>query len=226
MMTLTDGSKGRGRMTVADVYTAWNRLRVRLKKAGLLDQFAAVLEVQRRGALHLHVLSTGAYIHQPRLVGMAKAAGFGLCTDIREITKDAGEASEASAAYASKQMAGYLTKQNAEALTAKTNKRRRPLRTSRGWGLSLREALAMLTTEWLEATETERDIGPWAFVQVLPDGDLFVRIGESSARLQGDAEAAESSGADEAAQSSSDGGAAEAATAGGAPTAATGGTVA
>jgi hypothetical protein len=37
-MTLTDDSKGA--MTVADFYEAWNRLRVRLKKAGLIREFA------------------------------------------------------------------------------------------------------------------------------------------------------------------------------------------
>jgi hypothetical protein len=63
-------------------YDGLNRLRVRLKKAGLIREFAAVMEVQKRGALHLHVLQTGEYIQKSRLKGMAKAAGFGRCTDI------------------------------------------------------------------------------------------------------------------------------------------------
>jgi hypothetical protein len=57
-LTLTDGS--RGEMTVADFYVAWNRLRVRLardrKGGAFVKEYAAVVEVQKRGALHLHVL--------------------------------------------------------------------------------------------------------------------------------------------------------------------------
>lgn len=130
LMTLTDGPTGA--MTVADLYEAWNRLRTRLRKAGLLHEFAAVLEVQQRGALHLHVLQTGKFIEKNRLKGMARAAGFGRCTDIREVKRGAADGARGSASYSAKQLAGYLSKQNAEALAAKTNKRRRPLRTSRG----------------------------------------------------------------------------------------------
>lgn len=151
-MTPTDGPKGA--MTVADFYEAWNRLRVRLRKAGLIREFAAVLEVQgKRGALHLHALQTGDYIQKDRLNGMAKAAGFGRCADIREVKREAGSDATASADYAVKQMAGYLSKQNAAALSAKTNKRRRPLRTSRGWGLSMTEALRLLSAQQLKRGE-------------------------------------------------------------------------
>lgn len=173
LMTLTDRSAGA--MTVADFYKAWNRLRVRLKKAGLLREFAAVLEVQERGALHLHTLQTGRFIHKDRLKGMAHAAGFGRCTDIREVKRDSAEGARSSVSYAAKQMAGYLSKANADALAAKTNKRRRPLRTSRGWGLSMAEAVQLLKADWIEESGSEPDEGPWALVRVLPDGDLMVR---------------------------------------------------
>jgi len=174
LMTLTDGPAGA--MTVSDFYTAWNRLRMRLKKAGLLREFAAVLEVQKRGALHLHVLQTGKFIEKNRLKGFARSAGFGRCTDIREIKSDAGEGALSSASYSAKQMAGYLSKQNAEQLAAKTNKRRRPLRVSRGWGLSLTEATQALKAEWLEEQDENADKGPWALVRVLMGGDLLVRL--------------------------------------------------
>lgn len=163
-------------MTVADFYEAWNRLRVQLKKAGLIREFAAVMEVQKRGALHLHVLQTGDYIQKNRLKGMAKAAGFGRCTDIREVTREAASDARKSADYAVKQMAGYLSKQNAEALSAKTNKRRRPLRTSRGWGLSMTAALALLSARQLEEMDKEPETGPWALIRVLANGDLLVRL--------------------------------------------------
>ena len=188
-MTLTDDSKGA--MTVADFYEAWNRLRVRLKKAGLLREFAAVLEVQTRGALHLHVLQSGEYIQKNRLKGMAKAAGFGRCTDIREVKRDAVSDAKKSADYVVKQMAGYLSKQNAEALSAKTNKRRRPLRTSRRWGLSMTEALRLLSTQRLEEMDKEPNAGPWALIRVLADGDLLVRLDGEWHRWEGDSKEAD-----------------------------------
>lgn len=183
LVTLTDGSQGA--MTVADFYDAWNRLRTRLRKSGELKEFAAVLEVQARGALHLHVLQTGSYIPQRKLKGAAVAAGFGRCTDIREIKPNALDDARGSAGYAVKQMSGYLTKQNAAALTAKTNKRRRPLRTSRGWGITLGDALKMLAAERLDGSEEERDEGPWAFVQVVAGGDLMVRADGEWHRYEG-----------------------------------------
>jgi len=92
LMTLTDN--GDGAMTVADFYAAWNRLRVRLRRSRkggpYVTEYAAVLEVQQRGALHLHVIQTGRYIRQRELAEMAVAAGFGRCTDIREVKRIMG----------------------------------------------------------------------------------------------------------------------------------------
>ena len=180
MLTLTDGS--RGDMTVADFYKAWNRLRGRLareRKGGpYMNEYAAVVEVQARGALHLHVLLTGRYIRQRRLAQMAVDAGFGRCTDIREVRRTAHYDSRGSAEYVTKQLTSYLTKQSAVALSAKTNKRRRPLRTSRGWGdgMNMQRALRLLSKRWLDDADNERDEGPFAYVQVLPSGDFLVRV--------------------------------------------------
>lgn len=187
-LTLTDGS--RGAMNVADFYRAWNRLRVRLarerKGGAYMKEYAAVVEVQQRGALHLHVLMTGRYIPQRKLVGMATAAGFGRCTDIREVKRVARDGSKGSAEYVTKQLAGYLTKGSAVALSAKTNVRRRPLRTSRGWGggMTMRRAMRLLADGWLEDAGKERDTGPFAFVQVLTGGDVLVRVGAEWHRYQ------------------------------------------
>jgi hypothetical protein len=181
-LTLTDGSKGK--MTVADFYAAWNRLRVGLarerKGGAYMNEYAAVVKVQKRGALHLHVLMTGRYVPQRKLVGMAMAAGFGRCTDIREVRRVARDGAKGSAEYVTKQLAGYLTKQSATALSAKTNERRRPIRTSRGWGggMTMRRAMRMMADAWLEDTDNERDTGPFAFVQALSDGDVLVRLGQ------------------------------------------------
>lgn len=180
-MTLTDGSKGE--MTVADLYAAWNRLRGRLardRRGGpYMGQYAAVVEVQERGALHLHVLLTGRFIPQRKLVGMALDAGFGRCTDIRHVRRAAREEARGSAEYVTKQLVGYLTKQGAAALSAKTNLRRRPLRTSRGWGggMTMQRAMRMTSDAWLEEAGKERDDGPFAFLQLLGNGDVLVRLG-------------------------------------------------
>jgi hypothetical protein len=180
MLTLTDGS--RGDMTVADFYAAWNRLRGRLarerKSGAYMKEYAAVVEVQQRGALHLHVLMTGRYVPQRQLAQMAAEAGFGRCTDIREVRPVARAGSRGSAEYVTKQLTSYLTKQGATALSAKTNLRRRPLRTSRGWGdgMNMQRALRLLSQGWMEDAGKERDEGPFAFVQALPSGDLLVRV--------------------------------------------------
>jgi hypothetical protein len=184
-MTLTDTSAGT--MTVAELYAAWNKLRTRLtrerKEGRYVQDYAAVVEVQMRGALHLHVLMTGRYIAQRKLVGMAKAAGFGRCTDIREVKRSKPDGEKGSAVYATKQLAGYLTKEAANALGGKTNVRRRPLRTSRGWadGISLSKAEKLIAADRREAiaaeTGEETDTGPFAFVQVFANGSMFVRVG-------------------------------------------------
>lgn len=187
-LTLTDGS--RGKMTVADFYKAWNRLRVTLARerpgGPYMKEYAAVVEVQKRGALHLHILMTGRYVPQRKLVGMAMAAGFGRCTDIREVRRVARDGEKGSADYVTKQLAGYLTKQSAVALAAKTNERRRPLRTSRGWGdgITMRGAMRLLADAWLEDAGKDRDSGPFAFVQVLAGGDVLVRVGSEWQRHQ------------------------------------------
>lgn len=178
-MTLTDGRSGA--MTVADLYAAWNKLRTRLTRdrsdGRYVTGYAAVVEVQKRGALHLHVLTTGRYIPQKQLVGMARAAGFGRCTDIREVKHTASEDSTESAMYVTKQLAGYLTKQEVAALSAKTAVRRRPLRTSHGWagGLTLTKAEAWLGDQIREEVGATKDEGPFAFVQVLADGGYWIR---------------------------------------------------
>lgn len=192
LMTLTDGtstSDGDGEMSVADFYAAWNRFRSRLKKAELLHEYCAILEVQERGALHLHVVTTGKFIPQHSLSTYAEEAGFGKVCDIREIRKGAGEIAAdgkpntAALGYVVKQLGSYLTKAKAERLDAKTNKRRRPLRCSRGWGMSLREAEHWFTEELrhkhgLDGKGAQPRGHPWAFVQTFPDGGYTVTLPE------------------------------------------------
>jgi hypothetical protein len=181
-MTLTDGQGGSGGLSMGDLYEAWNRFRTRLKKSGELEQYAAVVELQERGALHLHAITTGSYIKQARLSELAREAGFGKVADIREIKATAAESDKKSIAYSTKEMAGYLSKQKAAALLVKTNKRRRPLRVSKGWGMSLGEAESI----WAEAMAAKTGkvmqnpelLHPWAYIQAYADGTLRVKIGQ------------------------------------------------
>jgi hypothetical protein len=192
-LTLTDGSRGSGEMMAEDIYAAWNRLRAVLKKSGELEQYAAVLEAQKRGALHLHILATGKFIAQRRLSRLAKQSGFGAVADIREVkagaeeTMPTGEANPAAALYVVKEMGGYLTKEKAAHLVLKTNRRRRPLRLSREWGISLRqaeEAWSLYNRKTRdnhdqEHDQEQEDLAPWAYVLRTPSG-LRVRLPDGS----------------------------------------------
>jgi hypothetical protein len=188
LITLTDGA--RAQLTVPMMYHSWNRLRTSLKKppTPALREYAAVLETQMRGALHLHVVATGEYIPQRELSARAARAGFGRVVDIREVHPDAGGRSVLPY-YAAKQLATYASKQAANgpasALASKSVVRRRPLRTSRGWGLSLTMAEAMISEAWRSAAQDEDpDMGPWVVLVAHGDGDVSVRAGAAPLALR------------------------------------------
>jgi len=145
-MTLTDGS---GDLDMAALYAAWNRLAARLRRADLLQEYAAVVEAQASGRLHLHVLMTGQFIAQRRLSRMAAECGFGRIADIREM--DSGKAGVAASA---RYMVKYLAKQEADservaAVAAAAVRRVRPVRCSRGWGPSQRDAEREVVRRWM-----------------------------------------------------------------------------
>lgn len=164
-MTLTDGTGGT--LTARDIYEAWNRLRGSLRRLGYLREYAAVVETTGTGALHLHALTTGKFIPQKRLSALACQAGFGRVADVRAVRpgEGTGDDDRRASAYVSKQLAGYMSKQKTDALKAKTAKRRRPFRCSRGWGLSLAEAERLVAQAWVEGREQEAaDEGPWVLI--------------------------------------------------------------
>lgn len=176
LMTLTDGTGGD--LAARDVYEAWNRLRTRLRKRGLLSEYAAVMETTQAGALHLHALTTGSYIPQKRLSEFAQQAGFGKVADIRAVRagEGTGDGDKRSAAYVSKELAGYVSKQKTDALRSKTAARRRPFRCSRGWGLSMVEAERLVAQAWADdAGRGEPDSGPWLLIHRRSDGSLSLR---------------------------------------------------
>lgn len=168
-MTLTDDAAGE--MTVADLYSAWHRLRIKLRRRQLLDQYVAVVETQKRGALHLHVVTTGKYIPQAQLSDLGVWAGFGAVTDIREVRRHCAKNKKCLADYVCKELAAYISKDGAS-LAAKANVRRRPVRFSRDWGCSLRIAEQLIADERAEELGESRDPGPWLILRKTQDGTL------------------------------------------------------
>ncbi len=174
LVTYTDPTPDAGDLTVSDIYERWNHLRTTMRRHGLLNEYAAALEVQKRGALHLHVLQTGEYIDKGDLHIYSHAHGLGNA-DIRAVKASNDESDERSAGYCAKELAGYLSAKQAQALREKTNRRLRPLRTSRNWGISLREAEKRINSEWSANKGEPKDGGPWLFVREWGDGSITVR---------------------------------------------------
>ena len=172
-LTLTEDPKKP--MQIADLSAAWNRMRTRLKDEGKLDQYASVVECTSRGRPHLHVVFTGEFVPQRKLSAWAETAGFGRVADIRQVDFDAAnqEGSKRAASYVAKELAGYVSKAKGDGVGKLVAKRRRPLRTSRGWypgGMKRAEA-ELLQSVWSE-TGFEPDKGDFFFV-IGADGETL-----------------------------------------------------
>ncbi len=158
-MTLTDTASGDG--DVRSFYEAWTRLAARLRSQGRLGEYARVLEVTKRGKLHIHVLLAdadrgGGFIPQAELSRMAAAVGFGRIADIRAVG-EIGEPCASLAGYFTKQtihseaaeLVAYCGKQTAERLADLGAARVRPLSLSRKWyGGGIRAAESELMQHW------------------------------------------------------------------------------
>lgn len=168
-ITLTLGARGG---SVGDLSAAWNRLRLKLVRERRLRAYVAVVELQRRGAPHMHVIATGAFIGQRKLSFWAQQAGFGPIVDIREV-----EDNEAVARYGAK-MARYMTKESAKALRASRTglaTRIRPVRSSRNW---YKGGLRAAERDYLAGRRkhlgTKKPTGRWIMVFRKRDGDVAV----------------------------------------------------
>lgn len=188
-ITLTDTA--RGEMRMPDLYRAWKKLSLRLKRRGLLGEYVAVVEVQERGALHLHMLMAesergGGFIEQELLSELAEACGFGEVADIRAVS-NVPELVWQLGNYLNKtalpihedaaEIGTYVAKANRrEALRARAETRLRPLRASRGWypgGLTQAEAE-------LRALISKGDPGPWRMVWHDPDSEKSAGVADAS----------------------------------------------
>ena len=162
-ITLTEDPKKP--LDLRSLYKTWDRLRAALRALDLLDEYAMVVETTERGRLHAHILATGSYIDQRRLSRLAEQAGFGRVSDIRAVRLNGSADDKRTASYISKEISGYVTKAKVSELgerskTAAKKRRRRPLRTSRGWWPGgLTRAEKELRAESLDPEND--DAGPW-----------------------------------------------------------------
>lgn len=89
----------------ASAGSRWNHLRTALRRDHPDLEFFRAVEVQFRGALHLHVVAVSPErLDGTRIQDLALAAGFGCSTRVDEIT--GGDVSR----YVTKAVSGYVTK--------------------------------------------------------------------------------------------------------------------
>jgi hypothetical protein len=137
-------------MTLEEIGLGWNRVATALRRRGLLDQYAAVVELTAKGNPHLHVLMTGDFIPQAYLTRIAQGrrgskGRFGRVTHIRDGMKRLEDAGSRLPGYLTKdiarqqvggEMAAYVSKAKAverSRLRSGEGGRRRPIRASLLW---------------------------------------------------------------------------------------------
>jgi hypothetical protein len=179
--TFTAPGKG---MSMVDMALGTNRVMATLRKTGEIREWAGVVELQQRGAPHLHVVATGEYIDHRRLSRLARGrAGskgrFGPVVWAEEITRTDREGDVAIAGYFTKalgsvggELASYVTKAKAEQMRQMGSKgsRVRPIRRSNGWypgGLGA--ARGVVVRNWFPDSEGDvAGVTEWAMYRVEP----------------------------------------------------------
>lgn len=186
-------------MTFTTMAKYWKRLTTELRRGDMLDAYAAVVETQKRGALHLHVLLTGnrrisnkrkrnkktGKLEDSDLFQLCERVGFGQA-DIRAVEPSKNDTPERVAYYHAKDLCHYLTAKKAEALAEKAGSRVRPFRLSQGKRTPFSSEFPTLKAaeEHLaerirrDIAETngedpgERDAGPWVMAVKRADGSV------------------------------------------------------
>lgn len=165
-----------------EMYLGTKRVMATLRKTGEIREYAGVVELQERGAPHLHLLVTGEFIHYRRLSRLARGrpgsrGRFGKVAWIERV--EPGQGGEVNlAGYFTKELAavggelaGYVTKARAEQLRVMGAKgqRVRPIRRSNGWypgGMAA--ARAALIDRWHPGAE-RRDVDAWILYRLERD---------------------------------------------------------
>jgi hypothetical protein len=180
-------------MTLDELAAGWNRVAAALKRRGVLRQYAMVVELQKRGAPHIHALATGEFLPQKELSAIAQGrpgskGRFGKVTDIR-LVRTTGPRS--LAAYIAKrpalngkaeELAAYAAKAGTEErarlrLQAGAT-RTRPVRSSTLWypgGLSA--AAEAVKLEWSKGIERPgADAKDWQVCHIRRDTGQVVLL--------------------------------------------------
>lgn len=175
-MTLTEDPKRP--LDIPALSACWNRMRTILHREGVLREYCLVVEATKKGRPHIHAVTTGAYIKQSRLCELAERAGFGQVTDIRAVlmNPEHDQSDKRTAGYISKELSAYVSKQKrGDALAKLVAKRRRPMRTSRGWYPGGMKRCERELVEALRDPDEVADGGPFLFVVGDPSGTLSIR---------------------------------------------------
>lgn len=170
-LTFTD--QAQAALTLPALRAAWARTNLSLRRKIGMRCYALSVEVQRRGALHVHAvaavpLETAALMrpagvkkrsreqfawHFGELVPLAEKLGWGPMVDAQAMREGADQA----AAYVVKSLAGYATK--GAGLDGFAYERLRPFRTSRDWPASFQAICA--------EPPADADPGPWVRAEVV-----------------------------------------------------------
>lgn len=138
----------RATLDLPGLYRRWEATKHRLRRRGWLSEYALAVELQKRGALHVHVIGwvpdelagrlrpwnaskrdrVQYRWHFGELVPMARDLGWGSMVDAA-----AAENFAELGSYAAKSLAGYTTKDAHRHLKRAGAKRVRPVRFSHGW---------------------------------------------------------------------------------------------
>ena len=126
--TLTSPSGEDHQASYAAFPKRWKRFYMRLERRFGRIEYLAVVEPQKRGAAHVHVVYRGSYIPQRVLARLAVESGFGPIADIR-----------LSNPRLMSYLAKYLTKELADPSVAPPRYFRR-VRYSKGWCVWVRRS--------------------------------------------------------------------------------------
>jgi hypothetical protein len=164
--TLTSPGNEDGPTSYAQFPARWKRFHMRLERRFGRIEYLGVVEPQKRGAAHIHVVYRGPYISQGWLSRVAAECGFGKIADIRRanprlirylakyLAKDLAVANAQPEPEASDERpdAAAEAERNREAIECAQNTRLprhfRRVRWSRSWCAWEKRTRAMRWTKW------------------------------------------------------------------------------
>jgi hypothetical protein len=134
--TLTSPGTEDGDTSYENFPERWKRFRMRVERRWGRIEYIAVVERQKRGAAHVHVVYRGPFIPQQWLSRVAAECGFGRVADIRR-----------SNPKLMRYLAKYLTKELSDPSAAPPRYFRR-VRWSRGWCVWEKRSRAVPWNDW------------------------------------------------------------------------------